>query len=114
MTTAAARPSSAGKRNGLVRDALSAIPAGELVLGAVAPGNAASVRLLLSAGTWIGRSRVASCQPLILLSGSGDVGAPPSPPYSCGICEAQFPVSPIELVAGAVLCRWRVIFARRN
>jgi hypothetical protein len=50
MTTAAARPSSAGKRNGLVRDALSAIPAGELVLAAVAPGSAASVRVLLSAG----------------------------------------------------------------
>ena len=34
----------------LVRDALSAIPDGELVLAAVAPGNAASVRALLSAG----------------------------------------------------------------
>jgi hypothetical protein len=34
----------------LVRDALTAIPAGQLVLAAVAPGNAASVRALLSAG----------------------------------------------------------------
>ena len=32
----------------LVRDALSAVPAGQLVLAAVAPGNAASVRALLS------------------------------------------------------------------
>jgi hypothetical protein len=30
--------------------ALTAIPAGQLVLAAVAPGNAASVRALLSAG----------------------------------------------------------------
>ena len=35
---------------GLVRDALSAVPAGQLVLAAVAPGNAASVRALLAAG----------------------------------------------------------------
>jgi hypothetical protein len=35
---------------GLVRDALSAVPSGELVLAAVAPGNAASVRALLGAG----------------------------------------------------------------
>ena len=35
---------------GLVRDALSAVPSGQLVLAAVAPGNAASVRALLSAG----------------------------------------------------------------
>jgi hypothetical protein len=34
----------------LVRDALSAIPSGQLVLSAVAPGNAASVRALLAAG----------------------------------------------------------------
>jgi hypothetical protein len=34
----------------LVRDALTAIPSGELVLAAVAPGNATSVRALLSAG----------------------------------------------------------------
>jgi len=34
----------------LARDALSAIPAGQLVVAAVAPGNAASVRALLSAG----------------------------------------------------------------
>lgn len=34
----------------LVRDALSAIPAGQLAVAAVAPGNAASVRALLSAG----------------------------------------------------------------
>jgi RimJ/RimL family protein N-acetyltransferase len=33
-----------------VCDALTAIPAGELVLAAVAPGNAASVRALLPAG----------------------------------------------------------------
>ena len=33
----------------LVRDALSAVPAGQLVLAVVAPGNAASVRALLSA-----------------------------------------------------------------
>jgi hypothetical protein len=35
---------------GLVRDALTAIPSGELVVAAVAPGNAASVRALLAAG----------------------------------------------------------------
>ncbi len=35
---------------GLVRDALSAVPSGQLVLAAVAPGNAASVRALLAAG----------------------------------------------------------------
>jgi hypothetical protein len=35
---------------GLVRDALSTIPSGQLVLAAVAPGNAASVRALLAAG----------------------------------------------------------------
>ena len=34
----------------LVRDALTAIPAGRLVMAAVAPGNAASVRALLAAG----------------------------------------------------------------
>jgi hypothetical protein len=34
----------------LVRDALSAVPSGQLVLAAVAPGNAASVRALLAAG----------------------------------------------------------------
>jgi hypothetical protein len=34
----------------LVRDALSVIPAGQLVVAAVAPGNAASVRALLAAG----------------------------------------------------------------
>lgn len=39
-----------GGGTGLVRDALTAIPSGELVLAAVAPGNAASVRALLSAG----------------------------------------------------------------
>jgi hypothetical protein len=33
----------------LVRDALSAVPSGQLVLAAVAPGNAASVRALLAA-----------------------------------------------------------------
>lgn len=35
---------------GLAADALSAIPAGQLAVAAVAPGNAASVRALLSAG----------------------------------------------------------------
>lgn len=39
-----------GGGTGLVRDALTAIPSGELVLAAVAPGNAASVRALLAAG----------------------------------------------------------------
>jgi hypothetical protein len=39
-----------GGGTSLVRDALTAIPAGELVVAAVAPGNAASVRALLSAG----------------------------------------------------------------
>jgi hypothetical protein len=34
----------------LVRDALSTVPSGRLVLAAVAPGNAASVRALLAAG----------------------------------------------------------------
>ena len=35
---------------GLAADALGAVPAGHLVVAAVAPGNAASVRALLSAG----------------------------------------------------------------
>jgi len=39
-----------GGGTGLVRDALTAIPTGQLVLADVAPGNAASVRALLSAG----------------------------------------------------------------
>jgi GNAT superfamily N-acetyltransferase len=34
----------------LVRDALTTVPSGQLVLAAVAPGNAASVRALLAAG----------------------------------------------------------------
>jgi hypothetical protein len=34
----------------LVRDALSTVPAGELVVAAVAPGNAASLRAVLAAG----------------------------------------------------------------
>jgi hypothetical protein len=34
----------------LVRDALTTVPAGELVVAAVAPGNAASLRAVLSAG----------------------------------------------------------------
>lgn len=38
-----------GGGTGLVRDALTAIPSGQLVLAAVAPGNAASARALLSA-----------------------------------------------------------------
>jgi GNAT superfamily N-acetyltransferase len=45
-------PARRGRGGGtaLVRDALSAVPAGELVVAAVAPGNAASVRALLAAG----------------------------------------------------------------
>jgi hypothetical protein len=39
-----------GDGAGLVSDALSAIPAGEVAVAAVAPGNAASVRALLTAG----------------------------------------------------------------
>lgn len=34
----------------LVRDALAAVPAGQLIVAAVAPGNAASLRAMLSAG----------------------------------------------------------------
>jgi GNAT superfamily N-acetyltransferase len=40
----------AGSGTQLVSDALTAIPAGELTVAAVAPGNAASVRTLLAAG----------------------------------------------------------------
>lgn len=45
-------PSRRGQGGGaeLVSDVLSAIPSGQLALAAVAPGNAASVRALLSAG----------------------------------------------------------------
>jgi GNAT superfamily N-acetyltransferase len=45
-------PSHRGQGGGatLVRDALSVLPAGELVVAAVAPGNAASLRALLVAG----------------------------------------------------------------
>lgn len=39
-----------GEGSALVRDALDAVPAGELVVAAVAPGNVASLRSLLSAG----------------------------------------------------------------
>jgi GNAT superfamily N-acetyltransferase len=39
-----------GRGAELIRDALSAIPSGDLVMAAVAPGNAASLRALLSAG----------------------------------------------------------------
>ena len=39
-----------GGGTGLVRDALTVVPSGQLVLADVAPGNAASVRALLSAG----------------------------------------------------------------
>ena len=39
-----------GRGAGLVADALGVIPAGQLVVAAVAPGNAASVRALLAAG----------------------------------------------------------------
>ncbi|HXV92278.1 MAG TPA: N-acetyltransferase [Pseudonocardia sp.] len=40
----------AGAGRGLVRDALTAVPAGEVVVAAVAPGNAASLRAFLAAG----------------------------------------------------------------
>jgi len=40
----------AGGGAALIRDALSAIPAGQLVVAAVAPGNAASLRAALTAG----------------------------------------------------------------
>jgi hypothetical protein len=45
-------PARRGSGNGatLVSDALTAIPAGDLALAAVAPGNAVSVRALLTAG----------------------------------------------------------------
>jgi ribosomal protein S18 acetylase RimI-like enzyme len=39
-----------GAGTALARDALAAVPAGELVVAAVAPGNAASLRALLAAG----------------------------------------------------------------
>jgi hypothetical protein len=39
-----------GAGAGLVRDALGTIPGGEIAVAAVAPGNAASVRALLTAG----------------------------------------------------------------
>jgi hypothetical protein len=39
-----------GRGQALVRDALDLVPAGELVLASVAPGNAASLRSLLHAG----------------------------------------------------------------
>jgi hypothetical protein len=39
-----------GASSTLIRDALTTVPSGRLVLAAVAPGNAASVRALLSAG----------------------------------------------------------------
>jgi RimJ/RimL family protein N-acetyltransferase len=40
----------AGGGAALIRDALSAVPAGELVVAACAPGNAASLRALLTTG----------------------------------------------------------------
>jgi hypothetical protein len=40
----------AGRGTTLIRDALRTIPAGRLVIAAVAPGNAASLRALLTAG----------------------------------------------------------------
>ncbi len=40
----------AGGGAGLIRDALSVIPSGQLVVAAVAPGNAASLRAALTAG----------------------------------------------------------------
>jgi RimJ/RimL family protein N-acetyltransferase len=40
----------AGAGAALVADALTTIPAGQLTVAAAAPGNAASVRALLSAG----------------------------------------------------------------
>jgi hypothetical protein len=39
-----------GAGTSIVRDALTAVPAGELVVAAVAPGNAASLRAVLAAG----------------------------------------------------------------
>jgi hypothetical protein len=39
-----------GQATGLIRAALATLPAGELVVAAVAPGNAASLRALLAAG----------------------------------------------------------------
>ena len=39
-----------GAGTAIVRDALDTVPAGELVVAAVAPGNAASLRTVLSAG----------------------------------------------------------------
>jgi hypothetical protein len=39
-----------GRGAELISDALTAVPAGQLAVAAVAPGNAASVRALLSAG----------------------------------------------------------------
>lgn len=43
-------PRRGGAGRALVRDALASVPAGEVVAAAVAPGNAASLRLLLAAG----------------------------------------------------------------
>ena len=39
-----------GQATGLIRAALAALPAGELVVAAATPGNAASLRALLAAG----------------------------------------------------------------
>jgi len=52
-----------GGGTGLVRDAQTAIPSGQLVLAVVAPGNAASVRALLPAG-FIPPWAPSSCPPV--------------------------------------------------
>lgn len=57
MEVPPARRGGAGRA--LVRDALTCVPAGEVVVAAVAPGNAASLRALLAAGfTPIGSSQL--------------------------------------------------------
>ncbi len=70
-----------GGGRALVRDALGAVPAGRLVVSAVAPGNAASVRALLAAGfAPIGslqlfrRSSRSDCPHLIVAGVVGELG----------------------------------------
>ncbi len=74
-----------GGGTGLVRDSLTAIPSGELVLAAVAPGNAASVRALLSAGfiPWVQSSCSAAPATIAAASREARRGATgmPSPPH---------------------------------
>ena len=51
-----------GQATALIRAALATLPAGELVVAAVTPGNAASVRALLAAGfTPLGSVQLLSC-----------------------------------------------------